>query len=66
MLFEALAYIVYIGERYYFSLVCTFKKVAKNVEGKVDVRKGGLGFKESIDNRCATPTQFTFSSIVVM
>ena len=38
-------YIVYIRERYCFSLVCTFKKVIKNFEVKVDVQKGPLRFK---------------------
>ena len=29
---------------YSFSLVCKFKKIVKNVEVKVDVQKGALGF----------------------
>ena len=38
VLFEALAYIVYIRERYNFPLVCTLKKAIKNFEVKVDVQ----------------------------
>ena len=38
VLVEALAYITYTSERYYFSLVCTFKKVIKDFEVKVDVQ----------------------------
>jgi hypothetical protein len=37
VLFEALAYIIYKRERYYFSLVCTLKKAIKIFEVKVDV-----------------------------
>ena len=44
MIFEALAYIVYIREKVYFSLVCTFKKNIKNVKVNLDVQKGTLGF----------------------
>ena len=35
-------------ERCYCSLVCTFKKVIKNVEVKVDVQKGTLGRRENL------------------
>jgi hypothetical protein len=38
-------YIVYIRERYYFSLVCTFKAI-KNFEVKVDALKGTPRFRE--------------------
>ena len=31
-----------IRERYYFSLVCTFRKTMKNFEVKVNVQKGAL------------------------
>jgi hypothetical protein len=41
-LFEVLAYLTYIMERYYFSLEYTFKQANKNVEVTVDVQKGGL------------------------
>ena len=41
-------YIIYIRERYYFSLVCTFNKAIKNFEVKVDVQKGALRFREKI------------------
>jgi hypothetical protein len=41
-LFEPLAYIVNIRERYYFSQVCTFRKAMKIFEVKVDA----LRFKE--------------------
>ena len=30
---------------YYFSLVCIIRKASKNVEVKVDVQKGALGFR---------------------
>ena len=59
-------YIVYIREGYYFSLVCTFKNAIKNVEVKVCVQKGALGFRERNDKRCVSSIQFTFSSIVVI
>ena len=39
-------YIVYRRERYYFSLVCTFKKAIKNFVVKVDVLKGAPRFRE--------------------
>ena len=48
-----------------FSLVCTFKRVIKNVQIKVDVQKGALGFRENNDNRCVNFIQFMFSSIIV-
>jgi hypothetical protein len=35
-------YIIYIRERYYFSLEYTYNNVIKNVEVKVDVQKGAL------------------------
>jgi hypothetical protein len=41
VLFKALACIIYIRERYFFSLVCTFKKATKNFEVKVDEQKRG-------------------------
>ena len=39
-LFEALAYIMFIRERYSFSPVCTTKKAMKNFEVKEDMQKG--------------------------
>ena len=39
-------YIVYIRDRYYFSLVCTFRKAINFFEVKVDVQKGSLRFRE--------------------
>jgi len=48
VLFEALTYIEYIRERYYFSIVCTSVKAIKNVEVKVDVQMGALGFREKL------------------
>ena len=47
-------YIVYIRERYYFSLVCTFKNAIKNSEVKIDVQKGASRIRENIDNRWTT------------
>ena len=38
-------YIICIRERYYFSLLCKFIKAIKNVEVKVDVQEGSLGFR---------------------
>ena len=35
-----------LRERYYFSLVSTFKKTYKKVEEKVDVQERTLGFRE--------------------
>ena len=64
-MFEALIYIVYIRERYYCFLVCTFKEAIKNVKVKVDVQKGAVGFRENFDNRYVSPTQFRFPSIGV-
>ena len=55
VLFEALPYIVYIRERYFFSLLRTFKKSTKNFEVYVDSQKGAPRFRGKIDNKCATP-----------
>ena len=41
VLFEALAYMVYIREKYHFSLVCTSRKAIISFEVKIDVQKGG-------------------------
>jgi hypothetical protein len=49
ILFEALVCIIYIRESYYFCLVCTFRKIDKNYEIKVDVEKGSLKFKDKFD-----------------
>ena len=38
-------YIVYIRERYCFSLVCTFQKAIKNFEVNVDSQKGAPRFR---------------------
>ena len=46
VIFEALAYKTYIGERHCFSLLLMFKKTNKNSEVKVDVKKGALRFGE--------------------
>ena len=46
-------------ERYYFSLVCTFRNVINFFEVKVDVQKGTLKAGENIDIRCASFVQFT-------
>ena len=47
---------VYTRERFFLKnilrVVCTFKKAFKNVEIKVDVQKGALGFREIFGNRC--------------
>ena len=40
-------YIVYVREKYYLSLVCTFEKAIKNL----DVQ-GGLRLRDNIDNQC--------------
>ena len=64
VLFETLVYIVYIRERYYFSLVCTFKKAIKNVEVKVDVQKGPLGFRRKAENTFVSFIQFTFQPLL--
>ena len=51
LLFESLVCIVYIRERCYFSLVCTYTKAIKNYEVKIDVQKETLkhGEKLTID-----------------
>jgi hypothetical protein len=36
---------VYIRERYYFSLVRTFKEAIDNIELKVDIQKGAFRFR---------------------
>lgn len=61
-------YIVYIRKRYYVSLVCKIKKLMRNVEVKIDryTQRGGLGFRERIDNRCVIFIHLMFSSIVVV
>ena len=59
-------YIIYIRERYCFSLLCIFSKAIKNVEVHVDVQKRVLEFRGKFDNRCVSFIQFTFSSIVVI
>ena len=49
----ASAYIVYIRERHYFSLVYTNKRATNNLKVKIDIQKGALTFGEIFDNRCA-------------
>jgi hypothetical protein len=58
-------YIIYIRERSYFSVVCTFRKAIKYIEAKVDVPKGPLKFRE-FDNRCVSFIPFKISSIVIV
>ena len=58
-------YILYARERYYFSLVCTFKMRYLDFEVIVGVQKEALRFRVSIDNRCASSIQFMFSSIII-
>ena len=65
-LLEASKCIVYIRERHYFTQVCTFQKAIKNVEVKVDVQKGALGFKGKTYNIFVSFIQSMFSSIVVI
>ena len=62
----AIAYIIYIRVRCYLSLVCTFEKATKNLDVKVDVRKGALGFRGNTNNEGASFIQFTFSSIIII
>jgi hypothetical protein len=38
-------YIVYIRDCYYFIMCVQVKKVGEDVEVKIDVQKGALGFK---------------------
>ena len=45
---EALTYIVYIMERYYFSLVCTSRKVIDFFEVKIDIQKGAPKFRQKL------------------
>jgi hypothetical protein len=47
VLFEALAYIIYVRERYCSPLACAFTKAIANFEIKVDVQKGTLRFREN-------------------
>lgn len=49
ILYKALPYIVYVRERYYYSLVSTFKEIIKTFSIKVDVQKGVLGFRDKFD-----------------
>ena len=46
VLFQALAYVVYISGRYEFSLVCPFKKTIKNHEVKVHIQNMSFRFRE--------------------
>jgi hypothetical protein len=48
VLFGALAYIVYLRERYYFSIVCTFKKAIDIFEVKIDAQKGALRLEKKM------------------
>jgi hypothetical protein len=53
-------------ERYYSSLVCTFREAINFFEVKVDVKKGLLRSRENIGNRCVSFIEFTFLSIVII
>ena len=57
--------VVYKKERYYFSIVCTFKKAIKYSEVKVDVQEWALSFRKKND-RCVSFVQLTISFIVVI
>ena len=48
MLFEELAYIIYVRERYLKFLVCTSRKTIDFSTVKVDVPKGALKFRENL------------------
>ena len=63
-LFQVLAYIVYTREEYYFSRVCTSRKVINIFKVKVDVQKGALRFREKNNKRFVSFVHFMFSSIV--
>ena len=58
--------IVYIKERYCFSLVCTFKNIVKHFEVEVKSQKGVLRFRGKFDIKCANFIRFTFPSMVVI
>ena len=53
-------YIVYMRERYYFSLVCTFEMVVNFFQVKVDVQKKVLRYTRKVDNICVNFIQSTF------
>jgi hypothetical protein len=56
-------FIVHIGKRYCFFVVCTFREAIKNSQVKVDVQKRAMRFRdEQLDNRCL---RFMLSSIVI-
>ena len=57
-------YIVYIRGRHYFPLVCTFKKDIKNVEVKVIVQKGPLGFRGNLTVDVLIPSTSRFHSLL--
>ena len=44
VLFEALAYKVYMNRRYYFSLLCTLQNVIGIFDVIVELQKGNLRF----------------------
>ena len=48
VLFEASTYIVYLRERFCFPLLCTFKKVIKSIDVKIDVQKGTMRCKRNL------------------
>jgi hypothetical protein len=56
-------YVIYIRERYKFSLVCTFR-MAIEFNVKVGVQGGALRFRPKNNNRCSIFIETTFSSIV--
>ena len=57
-------YIVYIRERYHFSLVRTSKLGSIVFEVKIELQNGALRFREKIDNKCVNFIQFMLSCIV--
>jgi hypothetical protein len=52
--------------RCYLSWVCTFKHATKNLDIKVDVQNGALGFRGITNNGGASLIQSTFSFIIVI
>ena len=49
-------YVVYIGERFYFSLACTSKKAIKNAQVKIVVQKRALTFREELTIHMLVPS----------
>ena len=57
-------YIVYIKERYLFSLVCTFRKAIKNFEAKVNVQNMALRFREQFTMNMLVSSNSHFHSLL--